>query len=109
MQPFLSPNEKAALDKLKSDISSKYNLLEMKLYGSKARGDHDSESDIDVLIVLDTLDWATEKDVYELCFTTGLAYDVLIAPMVYSKNEMASNLVKATPFYLTVQKEGIAL
>lgn len=81
----------------------------MKLFGSKARRDHDSDSDIDVLIVLDTLDWAIEKDICELCFTIGLAHDLLIAPMVYSKNETASTLIKATPFYKTAQKEGIAL
>lgn len=109
MQSFLSPNEKEALEKLKSDISGKYKLLEMKLYGSKARGDHDSESDIDVLIVLDTLDWTIEKDIYELCFKIGLAYDVLIAPMVYSKEETTDNFVRITPFYKTVQKEGITL
>jgi len=68
MKKSLSKNEKEALKELKEEISKRYKLLWMKLIGSKARGDFDEESDVDIVIVLEHLDWDIERDIYERCF-----------------------------------------
>jgi len=47
--------EKEALQQLKKELSLRYNLYWLKLFGSKARGDSDKESDIEVVMVLDTV------------------------------------------------------
>jgi predicted nucleotidyltransferase len=109
MQQQLLNKEKKALLKLKKELSLKYNLYWLKLFGSKARGDFDKESDIDVVIVLDNVTWEIEKQVYELCFYLGLEYDVLISPIIYSIQEINDKLTKATPLFMTVEKEGIAI
>jgi len=101
--------EKEALQQLKKELSLRYNLYWLKLFGSKARGDSDKESDIDVVMVLDNVNWDIEKQVYELCFHIGLEYDVLISPIIYSFEETNDSLTKATPFFMTVEKEGVAL
>jgi predicted nucleotidyltransferase len=101
--------EKEALQKLKKELSLRYNLYWLKLIGSKARGDSDKESDIDVVIVLDNVNWDIEKQVYELCFHVGLEYDVLISPIIYSVQETNDTLIKTTPFFMSVEKEGVAL
>lgn len=105
----LSNKEKAALLELKKSIKQKYVLVDFKLFGSKVKGDSDRESDLDVLIVLETLDWKTEKAIFELCFEVGLKYDLLLSPIVYSKDEYESSPNKITPFYLSVEKEGISI
>ncbi|MCL5892889.1 MAG: nucleotidyltransferase domain-containing protein, partial [Deltaproteobacteria bacterium] len=48
----LSDNEIKALGELKERINEKYPGTELILYGSKARGDFDEESDIDVLAII---------------------------------------------------------
>lgn len=101
--------EKRALQKLKKELSRRYNLYWLKLFGSKARGDSDTESDIDVVIVLNNVDWTIEKQVYEMCFYIGLDYDVLISPIIYSSEEINDGRIKATPFFMAVEKEGIAV
>jgi len=49
----LTTNESAALKKLKDSLARDFRLVELRLFGSKARGDSDQESDIDVLVVLE--------------------------------------------------------
>ncbi len=105
----LTEKEKTALLELKKSIEQKYKLVVFKLFGSKVRGDFDSESDLDVLVVLEKLDWKTEIEIFELCFEVGLKYDLLFSPIVYAKDEYESSLNKITPFYLSVEKEGIAI
>jgi len=103
----LAPNETAALKKLKDALVRDFRLVELRLFGSKARGDSDKESDIDVLVVLEDYDWETKKAVSRLCFDINLEHGVLLAPVLYSRAEYESDLTKVTPFYQAVTKEGV--
>ncbi len=49
----LTDNERKALAELKEKITEKYPGAKLILYGSKARGDYNRDSDIDLLILLD--------------------------------------------------------
>ncbi len=78
------------------------------LYGSYARGDYREDSDIDLLILVDSdKDKISSEDenritypLYNIEFQTG----ILISPMVYAKQTWANHRV--TPFYENVNKEG---
>ncbi|MEW6488166.1 MAG: nucleotidyltransferase domain-containing protein [Thermodesulfobacteriota bacterium] len=106
---LLAENEEAALQEAKREISRRFSLVTARLFGSKARGTADAESDVDVLFVLESLDWEVERAVYEICFHAGLEHDTLLAPVVMSRQEAESPLTKATPFYQTVEREGVTL
>lgn len=109
MREVLLKIEKKALSDLKVEISKRYKLLWMKLFGSKVRGESDEESDIDIVVVIEDVNWAIEKDIYEICFYIGLKYDVLISPIIYSMREVNDTLTQATPFFKAVEKEGILI
>lgn len=105
----LSADERAALDELKGVLRRDFPLVELRLFGSKARGDANSESDIDVVVVLREHNWQTDLKVYGACFDIGLEHDVLIQPVVFSVEEFHSRRTQVTPFYRAVAREGIAL
>jgi len=105
----LTSNERDAIRKLKDVLTRDFGLVEMKLIGSKARGDSDPESDIDLVVVLRGYDWKTQMDVYGVCFEIGLEHDVLLSPVIYSIPEFNSDLTRITPFYQSIQREAVAL
>ena len=109
MNRILAQNEEAALQEAKGEIARRFPLVSTRLFGSKARGTSDPESDVDVLFVLESLDWEAERAVYEICFHASLKHDTLLAPVVMSRKEMESPLTRATPFYQTVEREGVML
>ena len=80
------------------------------LFGSEARGEARSDSDIDLLILLEgeKLTLAQEEAItlplYELELKTGVA----ISPIVMLK-ELWENRPFKTPFYVNVVNEGIVL
>jgi predicted nucleotidyltransferase len=43
------PNEKKALDELRDALKKKYKMIEFKVFGSKAKGTDDYDSDVDVM------------------------------------------------------------
>lgn len=105
----LSKSEQDALLELKKHLLDKYNLVEIKLFGSKVRGDADKESDIDVLIVLKEVNNTIEDEIFDICFEIDLKYDVVLSAIVYSKAEFNDSLNRVTPFYKSIEKEGVPL
>jgi predicted nucleotidyltransferase len=103
----LSQHEQAALAELKELLTREYGVQDLRLFGSKARGTAHRESDLDLFIVVPQLDWDTEKAIYTLCFGLSLKYDVFLAPTLYSRAELADPRLQATPFYRTIQAEGV--
>ena len=80
------------------------------LYGSYARGDYNSESDLDILILLNKTKISREDEksvkypLYDIEFETGK----IISPLVLTKKEWVTQH-KITPFYENVTREGIVL
>jgi predicted nucleotidyltransferase len=105
----LAPNESAALRKLKAALARDFRLVELRLFGSKTRGDSDKESDIDVLVLLEDYDRETRKAVSRLCFDINIEHGVLLVPVLFSRAEYESDLTKVTPFYQAVVREGVPI
>jgi len=85
------------------------NLQMIKLFGSKARGDDDPESDIDILILVERRDILVEDQILDIAYDTSLKHNVVIMPVVLSDSEFYSSLSKVGIFYSNVQKEGVVL
>ena len=94
------------LDKTKNVFEDK--LSSVILYGSYARGDFDSESDIDIMIIADILPEEINQYTSKMrdrIYQFELEADCVISLCVVSKSvfERFKNIV---PFYQNVLKEG---
>ena len=79
------------------------------LYGSRARGDARSDSDWDILILLDkdTLDQSDYDNVSYPFVLLGCDLGQEINPIMYTTKEWDS--YRITPFYENVTRDGIVL
>ncbi len=84
-------------------------LLELKLFGSKARGDFDDESDIDILVVVDSDDWKLRDKICAIAADADIEYGCNISPVVYTKKEHEKNKYFRTLFIQEIEREGIFL
>ena len=103
-------DDKTILFKIREVVQSVAPEATVILFGSHARGDYNSDSDIDILILLDKTKIAREDEkrlkypLYDIELETGK----IISPLVLTKKEWESQH-KITPFYENVSKEGIVL
>lgn len=107
-QVYLKENEKNALRELKSRLLEKFPDAEITLFGSKARGDFEEESDIDLLILLDSpVTSKLEEEITHISYDIELAYDVVFGKIVENKDFWKSPLANSMPLHWNVDKEGI--
>ncbi len=82
--------------------------LEIRLFGSKARGDDGPESDIDVLVIESSGDWRVADTVYRLSTDILLETGVSLSTKVVSKAHYQGLIEQGSPFAMRVMREGIA-
>jgi predicted nucleotidyltransferase len=78
----VQPSHDAGLNDLLGKIVSRADPVQVWLFGSRARGDHQADSDYDILIVVDD-DWpagkANAREGYRLVEGRSIPVDVLMA------------------------------
>jgi predicted nucleotidyltransferase len=87
------------------------NLLDVRLYGSEARGTATPESDIDVFVVVQPDDERNrlETRIVDIAFDVNLIYDVFISPCVVTPGILNHPVWRETPFIETVLRESVPL
>ncbi len=103
----LIKKEREAIEAAVEMLKKAYPVDRIVLYGSKARGDSDEHSDIDLLIIATRLlHWREEKDIVETLFDIGMEYDVLFSPLFTSKSEWEGGLFMEFPIYREIIRDG---
>jgi len=102
--------DKKILLKIKQLVNLSDPSATIILYGSHARGQNKEQSDIDILILVnsDKVSYSEEQKIkyplYDLEFETGK----IISPIIFSRNDWETRHT-ITPFYKNVKKDGIQL
>ena len=92
---------------IRSSINAIDPSADVILYGSRARGDENQDSDWDLLILTNypvnqMIERNFRNEIYDLELETGEPFSVFI----YSKNEWQTKQ-RITPFYQNVLQEGV--
>ena len=86
-------------------------LTSVYLYGSYARKDNDSESDIDMVAIVDEKREQAEKTlkkVWNEAFEVAYKYDVVISPTVIPSSEFEM-MKNDLPYYRNIMNEGVKI
>jgi len=83
---------------------------EIYLYGSRARGDNQTDSDWDILVITprERVTFDYESDLRDPIFDIELETGEIISLIVYSKKDWI-NKMPYSPLFLNVTKEGIKI
>jgi len=107
----LTPRESEALrefsERIRVELGSR--LLDLRLFGSKARGDSTPDSDLDVLVVVDGDRGRAEDLAVDIAFDINVARDLYISPRVVTAGSLTDPVWRTTLFVQTVTREGVPL
>ena len=84
-------------------------LVELRLFGSFARGEADEDSDVDVAVVLENADWHTRGGVIDLATDVGLPLDLRISPTVFDRETWERWRREERRLVMDIEREGVPL
>ena len=77
------------MNNLKSLLQKRVKLHQLILFGSRARGDNEPDSDMDVLVVLDEPETREVRDVvFDCAWDAGFDAEVVVVPIVVYRNQL---------------------
>ncbi|MBI5374102.1 MAG: nucleotidyltransferase domain-containing protein [Candidatus Schekmanbacteria bacterium] len=83
---------------------------EVILFGSRARGDAESESDYDLLILTDDEASLKKEDTFlEQLFPIELDTGAVFTVILTNRKDWSSSLYEAMPLYQNIRREGVVL
>lgn len=102
--------ERTVLDTFKALLVKRVSVYKLVLFGSRARGDADPYSDMDVLVVLEGS--PSEKDfdyVSDCAWEAGFERGIVLIPVVFTRDEWENSPQRFSLLARAVKEEGVLL
>jgi predicted nucleotidyltransferase len=80
----------------------------MRLFGSRARGEDDFHSDIDIFVRIPNVNRRIEEDIFDLAYETELKHGCLIDIFVFDDKAL-HGIHFWTPVYQKILQEGLII
>ena len=93
--------------KLKERLSEVVQVLDFRVFGSRARGDADEYSDMDVFIEVDSIDKELKKKIRNVVWELGFENSIYISPLIFTRFEIEDSPLKASPILENINEEGV--
>jgi uncharacterized protein len=83
--------------------------IEVKLFGSRARGEGREDSDLDVLVIVSSEDWHLCDKVYGIVTDLLLETGICISPKTLSTKQYGKLLSEDAPFIKNVVRDAVSI
>ena len=90
-----------------SRLKQRVQLVRVYAYGSRVRGDFSPDSDLDLVVELQSPTSGQKRIVHDEAWAISLAEEILISVVVVDEAAFEHGDVSRTPFAVSVRREGI--
>ncbi|MEA5420716.1 nucleotidyltransferase domain-containing protein [Spirulina sp. CCNP1310] len=107
--PSIAPADQEIVLTFRSRLETMIPILDLRVFGSRARGDASEDSDLDLFIQVEMLDRPLRDSIHDLAWEVGFEYDRVISTFVVTATQVQEGAVGASPLLAKVLAEGIKI
>ena len=105
---MFSNRDEKIFSQFAAEVRKKFPAAKIWAYGSRVRGDATVESDLDVCVVVDKLDDASDSAIMQIAWQIGFENDVIISTVTYSREEFEDGPCSESGLVQNILIYGIA-
>ena len=105
----MQEKERKIVEKFKNLVNQRVKVHEVRVFGSRARGDASEDSDLDVLVVVDHLDHDIDKYISECAWEAGFPEDIVLMPVAITRDTLENSPLRESVFIRNVYREGVGV
>jgi uncharacterized protein len=106
---MIQDSERKIVSEFCSQLEAIIPILDLRVFGSRARGDATEESDLNVFIKVAELDRYYREKISDLAWEVGFKYDLVISTFVVTEAQVETGAIGASPLLSKVLQEGISI
>ena len=93
--------------KLKEKLSGVVQLIDFRVFGSRAKGKQEEYSDMDVFIEVEYINKKMEEKIYHIAWEVGLENSLFISPLIFTRYEIEGSPLRISPIVKNIEEEGV--
>lgn len=107
----LTPQEERAVQAFKKRVLDFLGpqVVSFSLFGSRARGEGDEESDVDILVLLKEAPTKTRGHIFEIAADILVEYEIDISPLVMGQKQFEEMKKRERLLPQEIERDGIPL
>jgi predicted nucleotidyltransferase len=107
--PMLITREREALAAFRDWVRDRFGerVSDLRLFGSRARGEGHEESDLDVLVVVDGLTWREEREIAQHRGDLLTQHGVWVAPFAVSRERFEQLRRRERRIVSEIDRDGV--
>lgn len=92
---------------LRDRLATLVQLVDLRVFGSRARGDAEDDSDLDVFVEVESLDKILKERILEVVWEVGFENFMVISPLIFSRDEIENSPLRSSPIVKVIFQEGL--
>ena len=106
---MLTENDARIARELKKRLSEVVQLVDFKVFGSRARGNADEYSDMDVFLEVESLDKNLKERISDIAWEVGFENYIIISTLIFTRDEIENSPLRASPIVHNIAEEGVTV
>jgi uncharacterized protein len=106
---MMTPSDKKIAEELKKRLSEIIPLIDFKIFGSRARGDSEEYSDMDVFLEVESINKDLKEIISDIIWEVGFSNHLVISSLIFTRDEVENSPLRVSPILKNINTEGIRI
>jgi len=95
--------------RLKEKLSEVVQIIDFRVFGSRAQNKGDEYSDMDIFLEVPFLNKELKDKIYDIVWEIGFENYIVISSIIFTKDEIENSPLRSSPLLQNILEEGIKI